>query len=334
MQLYQQEEVSLRAMLFDTACHRASLYGLPYPFEYENLVIHCIQTKLDSPTVGTILATGVLANAKRRSGDESSSIHWRAALKMIENNGGLLSFCYEPLLFTKHVWSAIALSGTSHGFRNMSTNDEGYEELRTLLLKRRSLVIKSLPTSEAYAEQQDECVRSRVFFRAETPLHTLLKPVLEPIENQDEIPSIKESCRVAIVLFLAVALQTYGDSSLAAESYLASVTHHLEQKIDDSALSPEHLLWSLIRLSFLQPKSPHCFEFWVIAVRMTTAWKGLEVADRQAIHALLWLSLELPDAVESLIMPKMTLSSVPWKTSERIVPKDCFCELLWSTVPV
>jgi hypothetical protein len=28
-------------------------------------------------------------------------------------------------------------------------------------------------------------------------------------------------------------------------------------------------------------------------------------------------------------MPKMTLSSMPWKTSERIIPKDCFGGLLW-----
>jgi hypothetical protein len=109
--------------------------------------------------------------------------------------------------------------------------------------------------------------------------------------NQDEIPSIKSSYRIAIIIFLAIALPKYRDFSHAAESNLADVTHHLEQKTDDSALSPEHLLWSLIRLSFVQPKCPLCFEFWVIAVRMTTAWKGLEVADRQAIHALLWLSL-------------------------------------------
>jgi hypothetical protein len=198
------------------------------------------------------------------------------------------------------------------------------------------MFFKSLPISQSYAEQQDKFVRSTVF-KAGTPLHTLLKSDPVSIENQDETPSIQASCRIAIVLFLAVALQKHGDFSLAAESYLASVTHHLEQKTDDSALSPEHLLWSLIRLSFLHPRSPLGFEFWVIAVRMTTAWKGLDMADRQAVHAYLWLSLELPDAVESSIMlrvPNLTLSSVPWQTSERIVPKDCFCELLWSTVPV
>ncbi|KAF4626396.1 hypothetical protein G7Y89_g11769 [Cudoniella acicularis] len=334
-QLYRREPVSLRAMLFETACHRASLHDLTYPIKYENLVIQEIIPNLESPTIGTILAASLLANVKRRSG-EFSSMHWRAAQEMIANNGGLLSFRYEPLVFTKHTWTAIALSGTSYGFPDESADGQGYEELKTLLSKRRSMALKTLPTSQAHAERQGDYVRAKAF-KTQTEFERLLKCASESIEDQERPPSVKESCRIAIILFLTSAMQECGDFSRATELYLASVTEHLKQKIDDSALSPENLLWSLLRLSFLHAVGPKCIEFWVTVVRMTAAWKRLEMADRQAIEASLWVSLELPETADSLTMfgqPKMKLVSTLWRVCERPVPKDCFCELLWFTVPI
>ncbi|KAF2801917.1 uncharacterized protein BDZ99DRAFT_504187 [Mytilinidion resinicola] len=239
-QLYRREPVSLRAMLFEAACHRASLYDLPYPISYENHVIQDIITNLSSPTSGTTLATCLLANVKRRSG-ESSSMHWRAAQKMIAVNGGLLSFRDEPLVFTKHTWAAIALSGTSNGFMDQPLHREGYEELKGLLLKRKSTTLKVLPTSQADEEQQNDYVRSKVF-KTPTALKRLVKRTQESIEDHQKSPSVKASCRFAIIIFLTSAMQDYGDFSRAVESYLASVAEHLDQKSDDSALSPEHLL--------------------------------------------------------------------------------------------
>ena len=322
-------------MLFEAACHRASLYDLAYPIEYENLVIQEIIANLESPTMGTILATSLLANVKRRSG-EFSSIHWRATQKMIANNGGLLSFRYEPLVFTKHTWTAIALSGTSNGFLDESFDGEGYEELKTLLSKRRSMTLKALPSSQAHAERQHDYVRAKVF-KTRTELERLLKHASESIEDQNAAPSVRESCRIAIILFLTSAMEECGDFSRATELYFASVAEHLDKKTDDSALSPEHLLWSLLRLSFLHPNSTRCIDFWVKVVRMTTAWKRLELADRQAVEISLWVSLELPETVDSLPMldpPKMTPVSTFRRVYERPVPKDCFCELLWFTVPI
>jgi hypothetical protein len=334
-QLYRREPVSLRAMLFEAACHRASLHDDAYPIAYENLAIHEITSNLEAPTMGTILATSLLANVKRRS-DESWSMHWRATQEMISISGGLLSFRYEPLVFTKHTWTAIALSGTCYGFPVESAGDVGCEELKVLLSNRRSITWKALPTSQAHHEQQGDYIRSKAF-KARTELNKLLNCARDAgsVEDPSQAPSIKSSCRIAILLFLTSGMQSYGDFSDSTESYLAAVTEYLDQKTDDSALSPEHLLWSLIRLSFLHRVSSRCIDVWVGVVRMTTAWKSLELADRQAIEASLWVSLELPESINSLTVfksPKMSPVRTSWEMRERPVPKDCFCELLWFTV--
>lgn len=322
-------------MLYKAACHQASLHDLPYPVEYENLVIRDIIANVELLTVGTILATNPLANVKRRSG-KSSPMHWRAAQTMIANNGGLLLFRFEPLVFTKLTWTAIALPGTSYGFPDEPADGKGYEELKRLLSQRRSRTLKALPTSQDHAERQNDYFRAKVF-KTRTQLKRLLQCASESIQNEKEAPSIKGSCRIAILPFLTSAMQDYGDFSLAVELYLAAVEEHLNQKTDDSALCSEHLIWSLIRLSFLYTVNDNCIEFWMTVVRMTTAWKRLEMADRQAIEASLWASLELPETMYSLTTlgpPKMTPVSIPWQMCEQPVPKDCFCELLWFTVPI
>ncbi|KAF2798063.1 hypothetical protein K505DRAFT_414633 [Melanomma pulvis-pyrius CBS 109.77] len=334
-QLYTREPASLRAMLFEAACHRAILCDLPYPIEYENLAIHEIVHNLECPTVGTILATGLLANIKRRS-NQPFLIHWRAAQQMITNHGGLLSFRYDPLLFTKHTWNAIALSGSSHGLPDEPDDGEAYEKLHDLIVKRKAKTLKILPTSQAEVERQDDSIRVKAF-KNQTELKRLLKYISESIADYEEAPSVKESCRMAIVIFLTSAMEDTGDFAPATKAYLESVTKHLDRKTDDSALSPEHLLWSLIRLSFLYPESNKCIEFWVSAVDMTAAWKRLRVADRQAMQVSLWASLELPEMVEGSVKLALTRKvpiSTPWSLGERTVPKDCFCELLWFTIQV
>jgi hypothetical protein len=309
---------------------------MTHPIEYENRVIQDIIANIESPTAGTILATSLLANIKRTRGD-FSTMHWQAAQRMIAINGGLRSLHHDPLVFTKHTWTAIALSGTSFGFPDQPIDGQGHGELNKLLSSRWSTTLKALPTSQSYVEQEDNCARTRVF-KAQSELRKLLSSASESSESGSSSPSIKASCRIAIILFITSAMRDCGDFSRATELYLAAVAEHLDGKKDDSALCPEHLLWSLIRLSFLHANSTKCIEHWMAVVRMSTAWKQLQMVERQSIEALLWASLELPETVDSVTMltlPKtVTAISTPWQMSARTVPKDCFCELLWFTVPI
>jgi len=119
-------------------------------------------------------------------------------------------------------------------------------------------------------------------------------------------------------------MQEYGDFSPASEAYLTAITEYLDQRLDDSTLCPEHLLWSLIRFSFLYPISSTCIGFWVIVVRMIIPWKRLEMAHRQAVEALLWASLELLETMDSLKIPDMTLVSTARQVCVRQFPKSSF----------
>lgn len=262
-------------------------------------------------------------------------MHWEATQRMIADNGGLLSFRNEPLVFTKYVWTAIALSGTSEGFPAGPINDKSYRELSDLLLKRRSTMVKALPTSQDQHEKQKDTIRTKIF-RNQTRLDTLLNSTSDANLSDASILSVRECCRMAIILFLACAMEEYGDFSRVTESYLSSVEEHLDQRIDDSALSSEHLLWFMIRLSFLHPVRTKCLECWVAVVRMMTAWKTLAIMERHTVQTSLWKSLDLAEITEStkVFSPiNMTPISTPWQACGRTVPKDCHCELLWFTVP-
>jgi hypothetical protein len=121
------------------------------------------------------------------------------------------------LLFTKQTWTAIALSGTTNGFPDEYINGDDYEELKALLSKRRLATLKALPTSQAHAKQQNDRVRTKGF-KTRSELNRLLNNAWESTEDQNEVPSVKRSCRIAIILFLTAAMEEYGDFSLATES--------------------------------------------------------------------------------------------------------------------
>ncbi|KIW15891.1 hypothetical protein PV08_05941 [Exophiala spinifera] len=319
--LYRQHRPSLLAILLDAASHRAKLCGLPYPSEYENRVIRQILPNASSPDRGIVLATSVLATVSRLNAKQADSLHWTALQRMIELIGGLSALRFEPLLFTKMVWMLLALGGSTPGFDHAHHPEQA-----------------SLHEEDALAENP-----VLLALCPGRPLGSLLRGfsprnVLgdeRGKETHHQLPGVQDSCRMAIILFLSSAAEHYGQDSDEARSYLASLQTHLEGRSDDSYLAPAHLLWAMLRLSFLNKAKEKCIENWISVVRMTSAWKGLDAAEREQLRADFLAGMTYSNAEHDNKPHTETASSTqPHRPDPavRLAPEDIHCELMWFTM--
>lgn len=58
-----------------------------------------------------------------------------------------------------------------------------------------------------------------------------------------------DNCRMACLVYLNLVMAEYGDFSTTTEQFLSSLKQILEDDDDDSNLSAEHLLWTLLSIS-------------------------------------------------------------------------------------
>ena len=327
-QLYSRHEASFHAMLYDAATHRSALIGKPVPLEYENRVIRSIMSTLQQPTIGTILATAVLCNVKCITGSTSAA-HWLALRKMVEMHGGLASFSHDQILFTKLIWTFIALPGPLTGFDSNTDVGSGACYLERLVQSRQKIVVEMLPIADIDFDHRKNSRRCNAF---EPPkIRRLLQG--NPLESPTE-----QNCRISIILFLASAMQFYGDFSSVTDFYLEKLCQNIQEGHDDLALSPAHLLWSLVRLSFANSVSKKCTELWVEVVQMLAVYNQLGNSQKRILESILFSSLEIPDHIDDTkerwqLEPGPLLGTKRDQPEfyDRCIPPDCFCELLWFT---
>ena len=327
-QLYSRDEASFNAMLYDAATHQSALLGKSAPLRYENRVVKGIISTIQQPTIGTILATAVLCNVKCMTGSASLA-HWLALRKMVEMHGGLASFSNDQLLFTKLIWTFVALPGPLTGF--YFDNDVGTWSfyLQTLVRSRQKTIVEMLPTSAIDFDRRKDSKRFNAF--EPSTLRRLLQG------NSLESPT-ERNCRISIVLFLTSAMQFYGDISSITDLYLERLCQNIQDGSDDLALSPAHLLWSLVRLSFANPIGKKCAELWVEVVQMLAVYNRLKISQKRIVESILFSSLVVPDHIDDTkemwqleLGPLSETEQDQPEFYDRSVPSDCFCELLWFT---
>ncbi|EXJ65010.1 hypothetical protein A1O7_01349 [Cladophialophora yegresii CBS 114405] len=329
-QLYCRDEISFQAILFDAATHRSALQGKPAPLEYENRLLRAIRSNLHTLKIGIILATAVLCNVKCMDGS-GGSLHWLGLKEIITMRGGLCSFKDDHLLFTKLIWSFLALPGPLTGFDFTPDLDRGLQDLNDLVRARQKAIINLLPTSEEDVDRLTDSKRMRTF--KSSKLRSRLQP--RSLEHPTE-----RNCRIAVILFLASALMLYGDFDTGTDLFIETIGRHLQQVNDNASLSPPHLLWFTARLSSMHSIGDKYAQIWTGVIRMSTAFHRLAAATQDKAEMLLFSSLEMPE----------TLAHIPgrWKVDgelridaedvhqsmqDRSVPAECFCELLWFTEP-
>lgn len=246
-------------------------------------------------------------------------------------HGGLTSFKDDHLLFTKLTWSFIALPGPLTGFDLASEAERGLDDLNNLVVSRKKFIVDRIPTSQAEMDHLKDSKRSKAF---KSPALRSLLQVRTP-----EYPT-ERNCRLAIILFLTTAMQFYGDFSSATEFYMENLYQHLHESHDDSALSPAHLLWFLIRFSAVHSITDQCTKLWVEVIRMKAALLQLGTAKLRNVETVLFSSLENPETFEgkgkfssSEQSSQIEAEQAEQEVYDYSIPPDCFCELLWFTAP-
>jgi hypothetical protein len=255
---------------------------------------------------------------------------------MIKLIGGLSAMRFEPLLFTKMAWMLLALDGSVPGFDHTIDSEQGVLELKALLRLRRRSHLKSLPAS---LHEEDALAEDPVFLALHRAglLGRILResfPRNDPGQETQELPGAQDSCRMAIILFLSAAAENYGQDSEEAKFYLHSLQVHLEGRSDDSYLAPAHLLWAMLRLSFLNRAKEKCIDIWISVVRMTSAWKALDGTEREQFRADFLASLTYDGEEDNSPHAGSAPLTQPHRPEPamRFAPAEVHCELMWFTV--
>lgn len=106
-------------------------------------------------------------------------------------------------------------------------------------------VLKSLP---ATSEQQN---RFRVHryrtttFKDGATVFTALSEIETGYESPDKRRAV-DNCRMACLIYLNLVMAEHGDLSRVTEEYLKALRQIVDDNDDDSSLTAEHLLWTLL----------------------------------------------------------------------------------------
>ncbi|KIW27787.1 uncharacterized protein PV07_07495 [Cladophialophora immunda] len=322
--LYRNHEIPFLGMLHHAAHHLAGMRGIwmslqTFEFKQRTLaaVNQSLQRRQGPCDDWTIIGVGLLANAERVWGDrETARMHWGALKQLLLERGGFRALQSNPTMHTKLVWSFIALSWPTangnpayvDGFVESAAAlphspsvhpDSAFRsschEFTQFFDARRSQVLKNLPSTPA----QQRILRTHRYratmFQEGTELANALKSVETGYENPDKRRAV-DNCRIACLIHLNLVMAEHGDFAQATEEYLQALQRILEEADDDSSLSAEHLLWTLLSLF----RSPGHYErVWKMS-RLVGVVKRTRAHTWTAIENALRAFLRLPESIHDL----------------------------------
>lgn len=132
-------------------------------------------------------------------------------------------------------------------------------------------------------------------FREGSELAMALQAIETGYANPDKRRAV-DNCRMACLIHLNLVMAENGDFSQATEDFLRSLQRILDQDDDDSSLSAEHLLWTL--LAAFKPQDNY-ERIWKMA-RLVGVVKRTQTHTWAAIENALRMFLRLPESVSDL----------------------------------
>ncbi|KIX95287.1 uncharacterized protein Z520_08804 [Fonsecaea multimorphosa CBS 102226] len=319
--LYRNHEIPFLGMLHHAAHHLAGMRGNVMSlqtFEFKQRALAAVNQSLQrrqGPCDDwTLIGVGLLANAERIWGDrEIARMHWGALKRLLLDRGGFQALQSNPTLHTKLVWSFIALSWpTADGNpayvddfvessavlpHSPSTNpDSTFRnsciEFTQFINARRSQILKNLPSTPAQHRQLTAHRSRATMFHEGSELANALKSIETGYESPDKRRAV-DNCRLACLIHLNLVMAEHGDLSQATEEYLQALQRILDEADDDSSLSAEHLLWTLLTPFRSQG---HYERIWKMS-RLVGVVKRTSAQTWMAIENALRVFLRLPGSI-------------------------------------
>ncbi|KAF7588402.1 hypothetical protein BBP40_005731 [Aspergillus hancockii] len=337
--LYCLHPASTLGMLYHAASHRQSLEknptreSLSVTFKIKTLQevnrqIENARRRGVHPDNGTIMGIYLLSVAERMWGDlDTFRLHWRAMNDIIDAKGGADAFVEDDQMFAKTVWNCFALLNARDGYyscprttlatkanydfripANFMTGNCHYFGMS--FTQRKATILRLLPNTEADALLQDAAYPRRInAFQPGTVLHRVIHPQYNPCVTAPDSAaqgssiqiqgdrSRRDNCRLACVIYINLFFTRLGDFSEATESFLSTLERHLKE--DTALLSPEYLLWILLRTPVVISRR-ESREVWAKAIQIIAVVKRARYHNVIQYHEAMSLFLELPKDASKL----------------------------------
>ncbi|KAK5039906.1 hypothetical protein LTS07_000401 [Exophiala sideris] len=169
------------------------------------------------------------------------------------------------------------------------------EEFVQFLNQRKGRSLKNLPSTPAQQKMfRDHPQRTSTFRKGGEMINALTK--FETGYDDPDKRRAVDNCRMACVIYLNLIMAEYGDFSMAMEEFLCSLQQILEDDADDSSLSAEHLLWTLLSIS---TSEDHYQMVWKMS-RLVGVVKRSSSQTWTTVENALRTFLRLPEGVDEL----------------------------------
>lgn len=161
---------------------------------------------------------------------------------------------------------------------------------------RKSQTLKNLPSTPEQQRKFRSHQHRGTAFRDGGELISALKHVQTGYESPDKRRAV-DNCRMACLIHLNLVLAEYGDFSIATEQYLMALQRVLADDDDDSSLSAEHLLWTLLMTAF--KRQGHYERIWKMS-RLVGVVKRTNSQTWLMVENALQTFLQLPESIDDL----------------------------------
>ncbi|EXJ60294.1 hypothetical protein A1O7_04446 [Cladophialophora yegresii CBS 114405] len=243
-------------------------------------------------------------------------MHWGALKRLLLERGGFPALRHNTPMHTKLVWSFIALSGPTpdgnpayeDSYTELAAATPGSpakgsksafrsscEEFVQFFDNRRRQALTNLPSTPAQQREFRSHRFQNTIFQEGTELSRALESRDTGFLSADKRRSV-DNCRMACLIYLNLIMAEYGVLSPATENYLRSLQRILDQDDDDSSLTAEHLLWTLLAAF---PPEEHYKRIWKMC-RLVAVVKCARAHTWVAVENALRTFLRAPESVAGL----------------------------------
>ena len=129
-----------------------------------------------------------------------------------------------------------------------SSYERSCDEFVEFFNQRRAQALKILPSTPAQQKKLRDHPYRTDAFRPGSEMNNALSNFETGYDDPDKRRAV-DNCRMACLIHLNLVMVQCEDFSAATEEYLRSMQRILEDDDDDSGLSAEHLLWTLLSAS-------------------------------------------------------------------------------------